>query len=82
MLPDTDLAGAETVAGDLQQAIRDLHIEHLGSNVKPFVTLSIGIATQTAHFPEKPEQLLAAADNALYRAKEAGRNRIGKLASA
>jgi diguanylate cyclase (GGDEF)-like protein len=82
MLPGTDLNGAEQVARELQQAIRKLHIEHPGSNVEPFVTLSIGIASHTPRFPEKPEELLQAADSALYQAKEHGRNRIGKSASA
>lgn len=82
MLPETGLEGAEKVAAELQQAIRELHIEHLGSNIKPFVTLSIGIACQIAQFPDSPEQLLNAADQALYRAKEGGRNRIGTAASA
>jgi diguanylate cyclase (GGDEF)-like protein len=82
LLPDTHLAGAEQVARELQQAIRKLHIEHRGSNVEPFVTLSIGIASHIPRFPEKPEELLHAADTALYQAKEHGRNRIGKLASA
>jgi len=82
LLPDTNLAGAEQVARELQQAIRRLHIEHRGSNVEPFVTLSIGIASHIPQFPEKPEELLHAADTALYEAKEHGRNRISKQVSA
>ncbi len=82
MLPETDLSGAEQVARELQQAIRKLHIEHQGSNVKPFITLSIGIASHTPRFPEKSDELLHSADMALYQAKEHGRDRIGKLADA
>lgn len=78
MLPETDLSGAEQVARELQQAIRKLHIEHKDSNVEPFVTLSIGIASHIPRFPEKAEELLHSADMALYQAKNRGRNRIGK----
>ncbi len=82
MLPETDLSGAEQVARELQQAIRKLHIEHESSNVEPFITLSIGIASHIPRFPEKAEELLHSADMALYQAKERGRNRIGKPTSA
>ncbi len=78
MLPETGMSGAERVARELQQAIRKLHIEHQGSNVEPFVTLSIGIASHIPCFPEKAEELVHRADIALYQAKEHGRNRIGK----
>ncbi len=81
MLPETDLRGAEQVAKELQQAIRKLHIEHPDSNVEPFITLSIGIASHIPRFPEKAEELLHNADMALYQAKENGRNRIGKSAN-
>jgi diguanylate cyclase (GGDEF)-like protein len=40
------------------------------------VTMSIGIASAITTNPTRPEQLLAAADAALYKSKAAGRNRI------
>lgn len=79
MLPGTDIAGAEQVARELQKAIRKLHIEHSGSNVEPFVTLSIGIASFIPRFPDKPDSLVHAADKALYKAKDRGRNCIGRF---
>jgi len=81
LLPDTELEGARQVADELLQAIRALHIEHLGSNVKPFVTLSIGIASRIARFPDRPEALLQQADTALYQAKQEGRNRLSAAAN-
>lgn len=81
MLPETNMSGAEKVARELQQTIRKMHIEHPGSNVEPFITLSIGIASHIPSFPEKAEELLHKADIALYQAKERGRNRIGKSAN-
>ncbi len=82
MLPETNMAGAEQVARELQQAIRKMHIDHPDSNVQPFITLSIGIASHIPRFPEKAEELIHKADIALYQAKENGRNRIGKSAGA
>jgi diguanylate cyclase (GGDEF)-like protein len=79
MLPGTDISGAEQVARELQRAIRKLHIEHSGSNVEPFVTLSIGIASFIPSFPDKPDSLVHAADRALYEAKGRGRNCIGRF---
>ena len=76
LLPDTDVHGAEQVAHDLQQAVKQLHIEHQGSSIAEFVTLSIGIASHVPYFPERPDELLKDADKALYLAKERGRNCI------
>jgi diguanylate cyclase (GGDEF)-like protein len=42
-----------------------------------FVTISIGVAGPTKRIPTA-ERVLKAADKALYRAKEAGRNRVSK----
>jgi diguanylate cyclase (GGDEF)-like protein len=40
------------------------------------VSMSIGISSMNAHRPNGAEQLVALADNALYRAKENGRDCI------
>ena len=76
LLPATTTAAARQVAERLRVAVVDLRIPHAGSQFGPWVTISIGVAQlepgHTHHF----EALFDAADQALYRAKANGRNRI------
>lgn len=75
-LPGTDENGARFVAKRLRDLLADLAVPHLG-NEPPVVTVSIGIATYSARVPERtPAEILHRADEALYEAKEAGRNRV------
>ncbi|MBP0017328.1 MAG: diguanylate cyclase [Cyanobacteria bacterium SBLK] len=75
VLPNTDRQGAMTVARRIRQAIRDRAIPHAQSNVSEIVTVSLGIAS-TIPSPEScPEALISLADEALYRAKQQGRDR-------
>ncbi|MGG2396678.1 diguanylate cyclase domain-containing protein [Pseudomonas sp. SH1-B] len=75
LLPDTDESGARHVAGQLQSAIAQLAIEHQASEVANTLTLSIGAAILPPDSSASAEQLLAWADEQLYRAKSEGRNR-------
>jgi diguanylate cyclase (GGDEF)-like protein len=77
VLPETDLAGARTMAERLRQAIEAMRVDFEG--VQLSVTVSLGVADAIpGRDPEArdAEQLVARADEALYRAKAAGRNRI------
>lgn len=76
ILPLTKSADAEHTAEALRQAISDLKIPHSASKVAPYLTVSIGVATATPEWCCTPDALLAAADRALYAAKESGRNRV------
>jgi diguanylate cyclase (GGDEF)-like protein len=51
-------------------------VVHAGSSVAPHVTLSIGVAQFDPDTMDTFDQLLQQADQALYRAKSLGRNRI------
>ncbi|KAF5049454.1 Diguanylate cyclase, GGDEF domain [anaerobic digester metagenome] len=79
ILPGTDAEGARHMAEVLGQAVRDLSIDHCRSDAAPCVTLSIGVVT-TIPSPEEGDRgmdmLLEHADQALYQAKKAGRNRV------
>lgn len=74
LLPNTDRQAAASVAQRLQDGLAILRLEHLASDVAPWVTVSQGIASNVSG--EGASQLLERADQALYRAKELGRNQF------
>ncbi|MDE2118631.1 MAG: GGDEF domain-containing protein [Betaproteobacteria bacterium] len=71
LFSDTDLEQAKAIAERLRNRVADIVIQHEGISFQ--VTVSIGIATQQE---KKLEGLIGEADQALYRAKELGRNRV------
>lgn len=76
LLPDTNLQGAVTVAKNIQQRIGDLKVEHKESPISEYVTASFGVIT-VRYSPEiSTTDIIDMADKLLYKAKEAGRNRI------
>lgn len=77
LLPDTTLAAARDVAGRLRQAVFDRALPHAHSPAADRVTLSLGVAAVVPADDDTAESLLRAADQSLYRAKQAGRNRVG-----
>jgi diguanylate cyclase (GGDEF)-like protein len=76
ILPETDGDRALQLAHNVLQRVRDLKIPHVGSCIADVVTLSAGIAVATPAVPLLPTALLNLADQALYHAKESGRNRV------
>jgi len=82
VLPDTMLDGAVTVANKVLNGVRNLNIPHSNAEDNDRVTLSIGVATLNPKVNQKPEILVEAADKALYRAKESGRNHVESSSSA
>jgi diguanylate cyclase (GGDEF)-like protein len=76
ILPETDACGAARFAESVRQAIADLKLPHPASSVAPFLTISVGVATATNEWCSTREDLVAAADRALYEAKRTGRNRV------
>jgi len=76
ILPETGAAGAEQFAESVLLAIAGLKLPHPASPVAPFLTVSVGVATATLECHSSPDELVAAADQALYGAKRSGRNRV------
>ncbi len=76
ILPDTDQAGAIELMKKLQQAIVSLAIPHAYSETSDVVTVSVGVATTTPDDGTKANSLLLRADEALYHAKQHGRNKV------
>jgi diguanylate cyclase (GGDEF)-like protein len=73
LVPESDLAGALQLAKRLRLAISKARVE-LPNGRMLKVTASVGVAVKADL--TSPEQLIAAADDALYEAKRAGKNRV------
>lgn len=76
LLPEVAAEGALKVAERVLEAISALQIPHQDSEVRDTVSISIGAATLVPTEDQQPAALIAMADEALYRAKEQGRNRV------
>ena len=74
LLPHTERSGVVVLGDRLRQAVQDNVCEMGGKQHR--VTISMGAATYPSDDADTMEQLVACADRRLYRAKEAGRNRI------
>jgi diguanylate cyclase (GGDEF)-like protein/PAS domain S-box-containing protein len=75
LLIGTDLKGACHVAEKIRKQIEDLGIKHEGNPEKFIVTISLGINTIANYKNISKEDFIDRADQALYKAKERGRNR-------
>lgn len=76
ILPETSRQDAERIAASIINDLAHLHIPHTGSSVIGHVTVSIGIASMVPDEPDNDSALRERADQMLYEAKHAGRNRL------
>ena len=77
LLTDTDAKGALKMAEQLRAAVEALAIKHAYSKPALVVTLSVGVATHASESAKTDmHQLQYSAEQALYRAKEQGRNQV------
>jgi len=75
VLPATSLEGATDVAKLLARTIEGLAVAHVRSGVSDKISLSQGIASLVPGNDTRPESIIELADQALYQAKQQGRNR-------
>lgn len=74
ILPNTPHDGANAIAKQMIENIRQLNICHKGNDVAPHITISIGFTSATLKDHHTGESLIKKADEALYLSKARGRN--------
>ena len=81
LLPNTSEADARQVAERLRAAVSGLQLVHAASKLGSSVTISVGLTQLHLESATDFEALFDAADQALYRAKEKGRDRVESSSS-
>ncbi|MBF0213980.1 MAG: diguanylate cyclase, partial [Magnetococcales bacterium] len=76
VLPDTNLDGLIVVGNKLRETIHALGLPHHHSKVADHVTISMGGVSMIPSREIPPASLVKAADDRLYQAKAAGRDRL------
>jgi diguanylate cyclase (GGDEF)-like protein len=73
-LSDTALDGAKIYAERIREKIASIQFMHNDENIQ--LTASLGVAEYNVAYGLAPYQFIEAADQAMYQAKETGRNRV------
>jgi len=76
IIPETDCNAARGIAENLRSAVASLHIPHSKSDNSEWVTISLGVSSLIPNKGQVFQNLIATSDEALYKAKHAGRNRV------
>lgn len=76
ILPETDSQDAQFIAEKMRSRVESLGVRNVSSQVCEVLTISLGVATTIPTSGSLPDELISAADQALYEAKKGGRNRV------
>jgi len=76
ILPKTSLDGAMKIAEEFQNNVMSLHVPHAFSATSRWVTISQGVSAMIPDGKSSCDLLAKFADEALYRSKTEGRNRV------
>jgi diguanylate cyclase (GGDEF)-like protein len=79
VLYGADRGYAENIACNLLMAVRELRIPHDASQTQPYVTISVGVVAVDAYRIASHDTAVGLADQALYEAKNQGRDRYVAL---
>jgi len=74
LLPETNTNGALFVAEKVRKEIEMMKIPHCESKISKYVTISFGVGTKTPFIWEDPFHFFKAVEQAMYTAKNIGRN--------
>ncbi|HSE19695.1 MAG TPA: diguanylate cyclase [Pyrinomonadaceae bacterium] len=75
LLPQTGMVEAGAIADRIRQRVSTTEFPHGSAQPLGHVTISVGVSTFTKNI-DTPENIIAAADRALYQAKSRGKDRI------
>jgi diguanylate cyclase (GGDEF)-like protein len=78
-LPEQTRASGVSVAERLRHTVEELEIPHSAEAPFEVITISAGVAAVAGHDGKTADKLLNEADDALYKAKAAGKNRVEPL---
>lgn len=76
VLPNTNAENARLLAERIRRSVEEARIQAANDSVSSWVTISVGVATTTAEFNQSSSVLIKAADQAMYKSKQSGRNRV------
>lgn len=77
VLPDTDRVGAVKIAEEIRETVKNLQIPNKCMQTDhPYVTISLGIASQIPKAGQSVRDIIRQADQALYQAKAKGRDTV------